>query len=150
MRRQRGFTLLEVILAFTLLAASLGILIAILSGGLAQVKNAGDASEASLHAQSLIDEVGVLEVIEPLRSSGNFERGRYRWNLEITEVDDPVPTVVPDTGAPPAESVGLQLGAPVVYRVQVDVEWGEGEYARNVSFATLRVRTPVAAAGVVP
>ena len=92
MKRQRGFSLLEVILAFTLLAVALGILMAILGGGLTQVRGAADATVATLHAQSLLDEVGVLEPIEPGRRGGDFDNGRYRWDLEITEVEDPAPT----------------------------------------------------------
>ena len=90
MRRQRGFTLLEIILAFALMSVGLGILVAILSGGLAQVRTAGDATEATLHAQSLLDQLGVLEPIEPGREQGEFDRGRYRWDLEITEAEGKV------------------------------------------------------------
>lgn len=143
MRRQRGFSLIEVIVAFALLAVAMGILIAILGGGLGQVRQAGDASEATLHAQSLLSEVGVLAPIEPGRAQGEFADGRYRWTLEITEVEDPVPQAAPVEGAAPIETVGLQqAGAPVLYRLQLDVGWGEGDYARQLRFATLRARYP--------
>ena len=65
MKHARGFSLIEVMLAFVLMAVSLGILIAILGGGLAQVRTSGDATEASLLAQSLLAEQGVLSAIEP-------------------------------------------------------------------------------------
>jgi general secretion pathway protein I len=145
MKRQRGFSLLEVILAFALLSVGLGILIAILSGGLAQVRGAGDATEATLHAQSLLDQVGVLEPIEPKRERGDFDAGRYRWELEITEVEDPAPRTESADGLAPIESVGLQpVGAPVLYRVQLDVSWGEDDVPRTLRFATLRARYPAA------
>ena len=60
MRAARGFSLLEVLMAFALLTVGLGILVAILGGGLLQVRQAGDATGATLHAQSLLDQVGVL------------------------------------------------------------------------------------------
>ncbi|HEU0151906.1 MAG TPA: prepilin-type N-terminal cleavage/methylation domain-containing protein [Arenimonas sp.] len=143
MRRPRGFSLLEVILAFALLSVGLGILIAILSGGLAQVRNAGDATEATLHAQSLLEQVGVLEPIEPGVERGDFDRGRYRWELAISEVEDPAPRAESGADVVPIESVGLQpVGAPVLYRVQLDVSWGEDETPRTLRFATLRVRYP--------
>lgn len=148
MRRQRGFSLLEVILAFALLSAGLGILIAILSGGLAQVRNAGDATEATLHAQSLIDELGVLAPIRPRRDRGEFDDGRYRWELQISEVEDPGPVDEPAAGMAPIESVGLQpAGAPVLYRVQLDVSWGEDDVPRRLRFATLRARYPTPGSG---
>lgn len=138
-RAQRGFSLLEVVLAFVLLAVSLGILTAILGGGLTQVRQAGDASEATLHAQSLIDELGVVAPIAPGRSEGVFERGRYRWRLEVSEAEDPLP---PPPGATAPATGDEVLGGPVIYRVQVVVGWGEGTYAREIRFATLRARLP--------
>lgn len=149
--RQRGFSLLEVMLAFALLAVALGILIAILGGGLNQVRNASDATEATLHAQSVLDELGVLAPIEPGRQQGESEDGRYRWTLEITEVDDPVPPEPTDPAIEPLESVGLQpVGVPVLYRVQLDIGWGEDDYARSLRFATLRARLPAQPAGALP
>ena len=143
MKRQRGFSLLEVILAFTLLAVALGILVAILGGGLTQVRGAADASVATLHAQSLLEEVGVLEPIEPGRRTGDFDGGRYRWDMDITEVEDPAPVAAVDPDAPVVETVGLQLAsAPRLYRIQLDLSWGEDDLARRIRFVTLRARTP--------
>jgi general secretion pathway protein I len=142
-KRQRGFSLLEVILAFTLLAVALGILMAILGGGLTQVRGAADATVATLHAQSLLDEVGVLEPIEPGRRAGDFDDGRYRWEMEITEAEDPAPAGIPDPNAAPVETVGRQLpSAPLLYRVELVMAWGEGDLERRNSFVTLRARTP--------
>lgn len=142
MNRQRGFSLIEVVLAFVLLAVSLGILAAILGGGLAQVRQAGDASEATLLAQSLMDEVGVLAPITPGRREGLSSDRRYRWTLTVAEAPDPAP--------PPALPVAQEAGAlqgPVLYRIEVVVGWGEGEYARQLAFATLRARARDAGAG---
>ena len=147
MRRQRGFSLLEVVVAFMLLAVAMGILLAILGGGLAQVRQAGQASEASLHAQSLLAEVGVLEPIRPGVSRGEFDEGRYRWTLAIEEVADPLPPVPTLEGLEPVESVGLQRpGEPVFFLLQLDVDWGEGERARSLRLSTLRARFPEVAA----
>lgn len=146
MKRQRGFSLLEVIVAFVLLAVAMGLLLAVLGGGLAQVRRSGEASEAALHAQSLLARVGVLEPIAPGRSSGVIDRGRYRWTLEITEIDDPLPPTEAIAGLELVESVGLQQpNAPVLYRLQLDVAWGDGEAARSLRLASLRARYPQAA-----
>jgi general secretion pathway protein I len=140
MHRQRGFSLLEVVLAFVLLAVSLGILTAILGGGLAQVRQAGDASEASLHAQSLLAELGTLEPIAPGQSTGTFAGGRYRWQLDISEIEDPAPLPTP---ALPVSADGPEsLSAPRLYRVRLRVGWGEDEFARELAFTTLKARLP--------
>lgn len=140
-RAARGFSLLEVMMAFALLTVGLGILIAILGGGLLQVRQAGDASGATLHAQSLLDQVGVLGPIEPGESGGELDDGRYRWTMTIVEIEDPLPPP-PMAADAPVETVGLQLGAPVLYRVQLDIGWGEDELARSLRFVTLRARIP--------
>ena len=147
MKRQRGFSLIEVIIAFVLLATAMGILLAILGGGLAQVRQSGQASEASLHAQSLLSEIGVLEPIRPGTSSGEFDGGRYRWTLDVREVEDPVPPETTLEGLDPVETVGLQRpGEPVFYLLQLDVAWGEGETGRRLRLSTLRARFPEAVA----
>jgi general secretion pathway protein I len=150
-KRQRGFSLLEVILAFSLLAVALGILLAILSGGLAQVKNSGDASVATLHAQSLLAELGALDPITPGSRGGELDDGRYRWEMRIDEVEDPAPVALAGIEVDAIDSVGLQLAsAPVLYRVQVDVAWGEDDYARSLRFVTLRARVPEPPVAVLP
>jgi general secretion pathway protein I len=147
MRRQRGFSLLEVIIAFVLLAGAMGLLLAILGGGLAQVRQAGQASEAALHAQSLLAEVGVLEPIRPGRRSGEIERGRYRWTLSVSEVPDPLPPPDDEAAGELVETVGLQpVGQPVVYLLELDIAWGDGEGQRRLRLSSLRTRYPEAAA----
>jgi general secretion pathway protein I len=143
--RQQGFTLLEVLVAFVVLAVALGLLLGMLSRGLKQVGQAGSETEASLHAQSLLDALGTLEPIEPGVREGEFERGRYHWRLEVTQGEDPAPPPPPPPGGEPQEVAGL--GAPVLYRVALQVEWGAGTPAQRLRFATLRLRSPPANAG---
>ena len=115
--------------------------IAILGGGLNQVRNAADASEATLHAQSLLDELGVLEPILPGTREGESDDGRYRWTMEISEAEDPAPVAAVDPAAVPEESVGLQIaGEPLLYRIQLDMAWGEDGEIRSLRFTTLRAR----------
>ncbi len=57
-RRQHGFTLLEVIVAFALLALALSLLLGSLSGASRQVRDSADSSRATLHAQSLLAQLG--------------------------------------------------------------------------------------------
>ena len=146
--RPRGFSLLEVMLAFVLLAVGLGLLIAILGGGLLQVRQAGDASEATLHAQSLLDQVGVLGPIVPGSEDGELDDGRFRWRREITEIEDPAPPAPSGLDEPPVEAAGRVLGAPKLYRVQLDIGWGEDDLARSLRFVTLRARLPAAAEAI--
>lgn len=137
-RRQQGFTLLEVMLAFVLLATAMGLLVAMLSKGLAQVRQAQRETEATLHAQSLLDQLGVLEPIKPGERSGQFDNGRYRYRLAISETADPAAVV--EEGEP-AE---LVIGAPKLYLVSLAVSWDSGTPAQQLRFHTLRARQDTA------
>ena len=138
-RSQRGFTLLEVLLAFALLALAMGLLLGMLSGGLRQVGDAERETEASLHAQSLLDTLGTLDKVAPGQSDGEFADGRYRWTMEITEIEDPAPIAAAPAGN--AAVVPLQ-GGPQVLRVALDVQWGDGGPRRRLQMVTLRTRQP--------
>ena len=137
----RGFTLLEVLLAFVILGAATGLLVAMLSNGLRQIRQAQDETEATLYAQSLLDQIGVLEAIVPVRRQGEFDRGRYRYDLEVTEFRDPMPA--PEPPIP----VAINEGAPKLYRVALAVRWGTGQPSQQLRFVTLRARTPQLAQG---
>ncbi len=144
MKNQRGFSLIEVIIAFVLLAVALGILVAILGGGLAQVRQADDATGATLLAESLLSEVGVLTPIQPGTTRGESGEGRYRWTLEVVEVPDPVPAAENINGLETVELAGrVQVAAPVLYQLQLDVRWGQDEYQRELRFTSLRARYPL-------
>ena len=134
-----GFTLLEVMLAFVLLATAMGLLVAMLANGLRQVRQAQGETEATLHAQSLLDQIGVLEPIVPGRREGTFDQNRYRYQLEITEAEDPVP--IPEDSREPAADAPA-VGGPTLYRIALAVTWGAGQPAQRLQFITLRARQP--------
>jgi general secretion pathway protein I len=136
---QRGFTLLEVMVAFVILAVALGLLLGMLSRGLRQVAQSGNETEASLHAQSLLDALGTLEPIEPGTRDGQFDGGRYRWHLQVDAAPDPAPPPPPPDGAPQPDP---GAGAPVLYRAVLDVDWGARAPAQRLRFSTLRLRSP--------
>ena len=143
-RREGGFTLLEVMIAFVILAVALGLLLGMLSRGLRQVAQAGNETEASLHAPSLLDTLGTLEPIAPGVRDGDFAKGRYRWRLQVDQAEDPAPPPPPPEGQPqPTEGAG----APVLYRVVLDVEWGARAPAQHLRFSTLRLRAPTGIEG---
>ena len=131
-RTQRGYTLIEVIVAFALLAGALTLLLGTLSGALRQVRWSGDAGRAALHAQSLLDQVGVGEPLRPGMRSGEFDDGRYRWTLVVARWTDPaLPAGVPrDPNA--SQLLELELG----------VQWGEGGPRERLQLRTLRLQPP--------
>ena len=108
-RRQRGFTLIEVIIAFALLALALTLLLGSLSGAARQIRTADDSGRATLHAQSLLAQLGVGEVLQPGRKEGTFEAGRYRWTLEMEPYVDPLKRRSPQTVSSVPRLLQVQL-----------------------------------------
>ena len=130
--RQRGFTLLEVIIAFAVLALALTLLLGTLSGSAREVRASADAGRAAMHAQSLLDQVGVGEALRPGNRDGEFEDGRYRWTLSIDPYVDPTRRAR-DT---------IQPGAPRLLRLALHVEWGEGSARERLDLQSLRLAQP--------
>lgn len=132
--RQRGYTLIEVIVAFALLAAALTLLLGALSGAARQVRGAADAGRAALHAQTLMAQVGVGEALKPGTENGELEEGRYRWSREIRRWKDP---------SLPANTL-IDPSAPVLLEVRLGIEWGEGGPGQRLLLRTLRLTVPAA------
>ena len=131
-RAARGFTLIEVIVAFAVLALALTLLLGTLSGAARQVRWADDAGRAALHAQSLLDEAGVGEALQPGQRDGEFEEGRYRWSLQVERWRDP--------GA--QDVVLVDPGAPQLMQLTLLVQWGEGGPRQQLRLQSLRLVTP--------
>lgn len=127
--------MLEVMLAFVLLAMLMGLAIAALSNGLRQVRRAQDETEATLYAQSLLDGIGVLAPVASGARDGHFGDGRYRYHLDIREVPDPAPVAATAPMAAPDLAV-----PPRLYRIALRVQWGEGKAGQRLELATLRAR----------
>jgi general secretion pathway protein I len=130
-RRQGGYTLIEIIVAFAILALGLTLLLGTLSGATRQVKQAGDAGRAALHAQSLLAEFG--ELPQPGMRDGEFEGGRYRWRLDVAPWNDPAPRRGPQR---------IDPNAARLLRLHLQVEWGEGGPRQRVQLSSLRLVVP--------
>lgn len=128
-RRQGGYTLIEVIVAFALLALGLSLLLGTLSGAARQVRWSSDAGRAALYAQSLLDQVGVGEELRPGQSEGDVDGGRYHWSLTVSPwVDATVP--------PSTQPRSLQ--GPRMLELVMTMQWGEGGPRQRLQLRTLR------------
>ena len=113
----RGFTLVELLVALTLLAVVGGTLLQLFHSGLRAARLAGAQSHAVLLARSKLTELQAYPSLPPGTLAGEFDDG-YRWEAVLTQL--------PDTGG--AEPERLQL-----LDLVLTIAWGEDADARTFS-----------------
>ena len=121
MKHQRGYSLLEVIVAFAVLALALTLLLGSLSGASRQIKQADLRSRAVLHAQSLLAVTGVVEPLQDGERSGEWEDGRYRWQLQVAPYQEPRTDALP---------VAYTVAGPRLAQLTLQVSWGDTDTDR--------------------
>ena len=132
-RWQHGYTLIEVIVAFALLALGLTLLLGTFSGATRQVRGAADGGRAALHAQSLLDELDMDAPLRAQQREGDFEDGTYRWRLDV----HPWQEAAADTAA----IAPVPVQGPRLLEVELQVEWGDGRPGQRLAVRSLRLTT---------
>ena len=140
-RRRAGFTLIEVVLALFLLLIGMTSILGMLSFGAAMARTAELRSTAAYSVQAVVADLE--ESLFPLESDelGNEIAGEPR---EI--VDRPVPGdsrlvySARATPNPEPEARRSDSGAPLEYRVEIEIAWREGGRKRSRKFETLLLR----------
>lgn len=130
-RRSRGFTLLEVLLAFVIFALSFAVVLQILSGSIRNTMRSKQYTEIALIAQSVMDTVG-LDVPLEAGTEASGESGEYNWFLQVYEY---VPTE-DETGVDTlmiAEITDIEL-----LQVELLLTWDESRDERSRRFSTVK------------
>lgn len=126
--RQQGFSLLEVIAAIAVLAIAFAALMQVAGSSMSLTARANERTQAALRARSLLDGAFVME---PLREGGSEGRidDTYRWRMNVSRYRAPGDRPAPD-GA---------MAAAALYRIDLDVMWGQEGSERHARFSTLRM-----------
>ena len=75
----KGFTLLEVIIAIAIMGISIVLIMQLFSGGLRLGKTSGDYTAAVIHAREKMEEM----LIKPEAITGEFDKN-YKWQAEVS------------------------------------------------------------------
>ena len=131
--RARGFSLLEVLVAFVILALALGVIMRIFSQGMSRVGESDDYARAVMLAESKLAELGAGIALEEGEQSGAGEDA-LRWRVRLAPYDaEPPQAAGKDVPVKPVLPVRL-------LRVEVEVSWGGFAAApRSIRLATLKL-----------
>ena len=89
-RASAGFSLIEVLVAFTLFAVAMGVLMQIFSRGVNGASLADRYARATMYAESRLAAVGVEEALKEGVTSGRFDDD-FSWQVTIRPYQDPTP-----------------------------------------------------------
>jgi general secretion pathway protein I len=119
--RQAGFSLLEVLVAFAILALALGVLFQVFTSGMRNTQIAARHSEAMIIAESRLAELAAGDLEE---GGEQGESGDFHWSTQTIpyELDEAV-----------------SLPTTSLMELSVRVEWSDYGKRRSIALNTLRV-----------
>ena len=129
----RGFTLLEVLIAFAILAVALVALFRAFGTGATNARLSEAYTVATLHAESIMAAAGVETSLQAGVSEGDLPGG-YRWRAVVA----PAPSGGPGTDRG-ADTLSADPLAGLLYEIAVTVSWREDGKARAVDLRSYRI-----------
>ena len=131
-RSSAGFSLLEVLVAFVILALVGAALFRLFSSALGNASAADDMSRAVLVAESVLAETAAVQPLRETTQRGTADDGRIEWTTTVAPYQ--APDVNPDTERI-SDSMPLRL-----FRVSVEVVFPAANGGRRtLALATTRI-----------
>jgi general secretion pathway protein I len=131
-RRVRGFSLLEVLVAFVILSLVATAVFRLFSGALGNASAADDYSRAVLVTESVLAEAAAAQPLSEVTQSGTADDGRIAWTTKVALYAPP--DVSPDLQRA-AETMPIQL-----YRITAEATFAAPSGGqRTFALATTRI-----------
>jgi len=123
----RGFTLVETLVAISILAISLVVLMQLFSGGLKSSRLSDDYTRGIFHAREKMDEILLAQDLTPGAIGGEFDDG-FRWKAQAVQLDI-------------AEARDIQLPFRT-FTITVDVTWDAGGGEKRFTVSAVKMVKP--------
>jgi general secretion pathway protein I len=131
--RNRGFTLIEVVVALAILGIGLIVIIELFSGGLRLGRTTQEYTQAVGLARMKLEEIALTEELKEGNEEGEFDKN-FRWQLGVKRVDL-LPVEKGPEFKPPVE----------FYQIKVNIIWKSGSKERSTeieSYKTVPFQAP--------
>ena len=130
-KRNKGFTLIEVVVALAILGVGLTVIIELFSGGLRVGRTSIEYTKAVNYARVKMEEIAMKPVVGEGTEEGESEDKTFRWQLGVKKVD----LLSIDKSVdykPPIE----------LFQIKIDVFWRSGSKERSTSVESFRAIKP--------
>jgi len=128
--RNKGFTLIEVVVALAILGVGLIVIIELFSGGLRLGKTSEEYTKAVEYARMKMEEIAVQRSVEEGIEEGGFD-DVFHWRVGAKKMDI-LPIEKSSDFKPPVD----------LYQIQVNITWKSGSKERSVgieSYKTIKL-----------
>jgi len=120
----RGFTLIEILVAISILSISLVVIFQLFSGGLKSSRLSDQYTRGIFHAKEKMEEILLSTEFAEEVSEGEFEDS-FRWKSKTVPIEQ-------------AEEEASKLPFNT-YNIKVDIFWDEGYKEKRFSISTMKV-----------
>ena len=120
-----GFTLLEILVAISIMAICLTVILQLFSGGLKAGRLSDDYTKGVFHAREIMEEILLSDALAEGLSEGRFNDS-YAWTAEVMRVEQTE-----------EEESKLPLDT---FIIKVHVTWGETERKKRFELETIKVQ----------
>jgi len=131
-RFEKGFTLIEVVIALAILGIGLTVIIELFSGGLRLARISEEYTRGANYARIKMGEIASQQGIKEGDEEGKFDE-TYRWEVGVKKIDI-LPIEKTIEFKPPVE----------FYQIKVTILWKSGSKERSMSAESYKTVKPEA------